>query len=405
LKRQDRVRQTARRIFGAGFLILLLLVVYLGFFPAPADRPTDTGEAVVDFRVPCERKVGSRRLDVVVHSVLPGDSIQDALDRAQPGDTVAVLPGTYHESLRIETDALLLIGLAEGGERPVLDGADELQNGIVACANAVTLEGFDLRGFTANGVVVQDVDRAEVRDIVAEQTGERGIFVLHSQRVNVENSLASGAAQGGIVVSQSEDVAVRGSEAFNNPAGFAVVASSQVRVEGGHAHDNATGILVALLPDLEVRGSRGVVLRNNRVVGNNLETAAGELRMPVGTGILLAADRSEVTGNEIRENRTAGVAVLNLRRLLPDRQAFNVGTVPEGNWIHGNAYAGNGGAPDPAAGFGADLLWDLSGWDNLWSERGASRVPQLLPGPDMPDFIRRGLWRVLTILRQLEAAS
>jgi parallel beta-helix repeat protein len=181
-------------------------------------------------------------------------------------------------------------------------------------------------------------------------------------------------------------------------------------VQDNHAHDNTAGILVFLLPDLEVKQASGNTVRDNRVVDNNLENFAPEeeivSNVPAGTGILImAADRTEVTGNEIRGNRSVGVAVIGLRQLLPDRVTFDVGTEPERNWIHGNTYTGNGGAPDPAlsaAGLpGADLLWDASGWDNLWSEPSATRFPQILPGPQLPAFVRRGLWRVLVILRDL----
>ena len=43
----------------------------------------------------------------------PGESIQDAVDAASPGDTVIVKAGTYRESVRISTDGLTL--RAHGG--------------------------------------------------------------------------------------------------------------------------------------------------------------------------------------------------------------------------------------------------------------------------------------------------
>src|SRR5688500_16599456 len=44
------------------------------------------------------------------HTVRPGQSIQDALDAARPGDTVTVLAGVYAENLEIITDRVTLRG-------------------------------------------------------------------------------------------------------------------------------------------------------------------------------------------------------------------------------------------------------------------------------------------------------
>src|SRR3989304_4609432 len=265
LKRRDRVRRVARGFFGAGLALLLLILLYLGFFPVPADRATGESQKVQTRPPPGERKVGTRRLDPVTHVVQPGRNLQIVIDQAEPGDTVVVSPGAYGETLRIETDALPLRGLLGAGQRPVLNGMGRLQHGVVACADGFTLEGIELRDFTETGVLIQGVDRATLRDVFANHTGNYGLMILSSQQVTINASAASGARGSGVVVSQSRDVTVMGSEAFANVTGLEVHNSSNVLLEGNHAHDNSVGILVAVLPDQEVRESGSVVVRDNRI--------------------------------------------------------------------------------------------------------------------------------------------
>lgn len=55
-----------------------------------------------------------------IHLVKPGESIQKAVDAAQPGDTVLLSPGVHHESVTVSTPGLTLRGM---GGRTVLEPA------------------------------------------------------------------------------------------------------------------------------------------------------------------------------------------------------------------------------------------------------------------------------------------
>jgi hypothetical protein len=127
-------------------------------------------------------------------------------------------------------------------------------------------------------------------------------------------------------------------------------------------------------------------------------------KVPPGGGILvMAADETEVTGNEIRGNNSYGVSVVSLTIVFPKGTQFDVGPTPENNWIHDNIYSDNGRQPAESitkSGLtGADLLWDLTGWSNRWQESSATRATPVL-NARWPAIARRAYWRVLQLAQE-----
>jgi len=69
------------------------------------------------------------------------DSIQEALDKASPGDTVRVYPRIYKGNIHIRTSNVIVEGIG----RPTIQGEDT-GNAVTLEANNVTLKGFLIRG-------------------------------------------------------------------------------------------------------------------------------------------------------------------------------------------------------------------------------------------------------------------
>jgi len=358
--------------------------------PAPPPASTTTGPRVV--------------------RVAPGAAIQAAVDGARPGDTIEVEPGTYRESVLVDVDGITLRGLVKDGRRPVLEGDDERTDAVVASGHRFTIEGFAVRNYTSNGITVHGATGVVFRDLLVEKTGLYGVYPVECSDVLVERVLVTGARDAAIYVGQSRDIVVRDNEVRGNVTGIEIENSVNALVEGNHAHDNSGGILVFLLPNNPSKTGHDTRVLRNRVVGNNHRNFGdpGSIvsQVPVGTGIfIMAADRTEVAENEIRGNDSFGIAVVSLAQAFPKGAAFDVGPVPEGNWIHGNRLGRNGKNPAASVkavgGAGLDILWDGSGWDNAFAQPEAKTFPPLLPDRSWPKMAARAWSRLVSTLAGL----
>ena len=130
-----------------------------------------------------------------------------------------------------------------------------------------------------------------------------------------------------------------------------------------------------------VQISDNLFMRNNRP---NPVTEPIDIlsQLPSGVGLLiLGADHSTVTGNKVLDNNSAGIAVIQvppaLAALDPRLEPF-----PNQNTISKNVVLSNGSNPDPkiAPLPPGDLIWDLSGTGNCWSDNTfKTSFPPLLP--------------------------
>ena len=338
-----------------------------------------------------------------------GQRIQDAIDLAQPGDTVEIGPGTYHETLTLDISNLILEGRRDGDQRPVLDGRGLLADGLIGSGSDIVIQGIELRNYSANGLMINLGRNITFRDLKLVNTGLYGVYPVQVAGVLVEDTEVIGTRDAGIYVGQSKDILVRRNVAHGNVTGIEIENSVDAVVEDNEVYNNTGGILVFGLPNNPSKVARGCIVRNNKVYDNNHENfgdpTAVVSKVPAGSGILiLAGDDVEVTGNEIRNNNSYGVGVAALSALLGESE-YDMDPYPDNVWIHGNTYENNGLQPDGfvlEAGFdGKDLLWDLTGEGNSWDEPGASRLPHTLPGSHWSDWRRSAngrLWRFLSSL-------
>src|ERR1700676_4483492 len=88
--------------------------------------------------------------------------IQAAVKRAQPGDTIKVMPGVYKESVYIDKDGIRLLGVAEGNRWPTLDGENTRNDGVLVSGHNVTIERLYVRRYLGNGIMTQGANNFAV---------------------------------------------------------------------------------------------------------------------------------------------------------------------------------------------------------------------------------------------------
>src|SRR5215510_3331868 len=348
------------------------------------------------------------RRQPAVLRVNPGESIQAALDHCVPGDKIEIRPGAYNETLLVDVDNITIRGLKEDGRRPILDGQNSLTDAVITSSHNFTIENLVIKDYLNNGVTVHGGQNATFRDLEIHNAGLYGVYPVECRGVLVERVLATGIKDAAIYVGQSRDIIVKDSEVHSNVTGIEIENSVHALVENNYAHDNAGGILVFLLPNNPSKVGSDTTVRKNRIINNN-HTNFGDKTSTVGkvesgTGLLImAADRTTVTENEIRGNKSFGIAVLGLAIAYPKGKVFDVGAIPESNRIFNNKFSENGRNPGglvkQLGAVNVDILWDGSGWNNTFEQSGVKAFPVMLPTNNWPDVFRRAYARVYSYVR------
>lgn len=258
--------------------------------------------------------LAERTVDGKTHVINDGDSIMAAVKAANPGDTIQVMPGTYHETVYIDKDDIRIIGVIQEGKRATMDGQGKLNDAILYSGNNIVVENLKITKYKGNGIMGQAGNNFEIRNNLIVDTGVYGIFPQLGQNGIVEHNVISGIEDAAIYVGMSDNIHVAHNDVFDSVAGIEIENSRHAIVENNYVHNNTGGILAFITPGLPVKTTFDVIIRNNFIVDNNTanfgapgSTVAG---IPAGTGILImAADEVIVEGNIISGNKTAGIII------------------------------------------------------------------------------------------------
>jgi len=307
------------------------------------------------------------------HVVHPGQSIQEAVDAASPGDTVYVKPGTYKESVVIHTDGLTLRGGGPGNYTTIVAPLNPTANdcglggpvplaGIcvlgqidetgtpTSLVTGVRIKGFEVKGFPF-GILNFGASGTQVQQNRLASNEEYGVFTNTSTGTRIVDNVALNNGEAGFYVGDSPDAnayVVR-NESSGNVNGFFFRDASHGLAKANNAHGNCVGIL--MLDTNEPGGVSNWDIRSNTVKNNTNSCPAEEGPPTSGIGIAgVGVTDTVIFGNTVTGNVPSSDSIFSGGIVLVNGDVAGGGPLAN---VRVQANVATGNAPD--------LLWDGSG--------------------------------------------
>ena len=241
----------------------------------------------------------------------PGESIQKAVNAADPGDTI-VVRGVHREDVVIRKNGIKLRGEDAVIEAPTTAKADSPCSKFVGGPEAICVLG-DFNPET--GEVNKRVRDVSVSGFTFRGFKDKDAFVIDvfaARNATVVGNRIKGNVAKGIIFGKSVNTTIAKNHIIGSPEGIIVEASSRTTVAGNDLIDNSFGVILI--------DSTGTKFLSNDITDSTLSGM-----------LILGSTGTKIVSNDIIRSGEAGIAMFG-----PER-ASNAGKVV-GNNISGGAW-------------------------------------------------------------------
>ncbi len=311
--------------------------------------------------------------------IVVSTTIQAAVDAAHPGDIIRVPPGIYRENVLVTKNNITIKGqssaILDGTGLPGSSGITVRSSSPSTRINGFRLTGLQIRNYRRNGVILIRVDDYQLQDGKYINNEEYGIFPILSSHGLIRANQVSGSSDTGIYIGQSQDAVIKDNYVSDCTVGINLEVSSNITVKDNRATENTIGMTAVVLPGLTLTVTTDIQIIDNTFDNNNRVNPVTDpedvlSQLPSGSGLIIfGADHVMVKDNRVVGNNSVGIAVVQLPPALASLDP-RIDPFPDYNEIIDNVVMENGSNPDPKlAPFPpGDLLWDMSGTGNCWSD-------------------------------------
>lgn len=276
-------------------------------------------------------------------------TLQQAIARALPGDTIALAAGTYPGGNVVPPAKRDITIRGADRNEVVLDGENQRRHGIEVHADGVSILNLSAHDFRLNGLYWEGADRYRASYVTIWNVGGYGIYAEDGEAGVVDHSYVSGAADAAYYVGECKPcrATISNVVATLSAVGYSGTNATGVVIRDSLWDRNGAGILPntyaneALAPQ-----SRTTILRNT-VTNSGL--ARVPIRTPlagfIGIGIAVAGGNvNTISRNRVSRSQRYGIAIFPTARFI----VFDPGTPepgppwrPRGNRVTRNLVTGS----------------------------------------------------------------